>query len=87
MDNFVIEKLAFAIYRRAIKNGCHLSNEDDWQKALDAVKYFEDRDKPHDYFWELERKKVEWLYPLYLGLTEGYEEENRNDDDTGRGRS
>jgi hypothetical protein len=74
-DNFVTEKLAFAVYQKRIKLGCHLSADEDWKEALDAIKYFEDREAPHDFWWEQERKKVEWLYPLYLSLTEGYEKD------------
>lgn len=82
-DNFVIEKLAYMWYQAGIEYGYHLSKEDDWKKAVDAIKFFEDREAPHDYIWESNRKKYEWLYPLYLNLTDGYEDERRLRDNTG----
>jgi hypothetical protein len=70
INNFVIEKLAYAIHQKRVRLETYLSADEDWKEAIEAVKYFEDREAPHDYIWENKRKRFEYLYPLYLNLTE-----------------
>ena len=76
-DRFVTERIAFAVYQKRLRLGTLLSDIENWKEAEEAIKYFEDREAKRDYIWENKRKRWEYLYPLYLNLTGGYEEEKK----------
>lgn len=77
-DRFVTEKLAYAVHQKKVRLGTFLSADNDWAEAVEAIEYFEDREAKRDYVWENKRKRWEYLYPLYLNLTE-------DDHDKGQG--